>query len=82
MALREFTQNYIGDLCSCCNFVEKIYTVQDQKIPAVLNDRSPAQAQHYHFKAVMFIASSIHFKITGNLGAERSQQNANPRKHL
>jgi len=63
---------------------EDIHIVQEyhQKIPAVLNDRSPAQAQHYHFKAVMFIASSIHFKITGNLGAERSQQNANPRKHL
>ena len=61
---------------------EDIHKVQEyhQKIPAVLNDRSPAQAQHYHFKAVMFIASSIHFKITGNLGAERSQQNANPRK--
>ena len=69
---------------------EDIHKVQEyhQKIPAVLNDRSPAQAQHYQnlccldFKAVMLIASSIHFKITGKLGAERSQQNANPRKHL
>jgi len=56
---------------------EDIHKVQEyhQKIPAVLNDRSPAQAQHYQnlccsdFKAVMLIASSIHFKITGKFGS-------------